>query len=546
MDENNISELMDNLFNWDIEDNDSLIEHIENMSSKDFSEAVVNAQKDKSYNSKINIPCNTDEDLVNTLLEKIWTLHNDLSGEEFKKFWDCIGFTNDVSVWGGEAWAPRVLPNGSVLFRNHHRVVGIDDITTGSLQITSSDLRSQLVEITEKIQNSEEYEEDNVFAFSLIHYDENGITWTNNIPESLSDFGNTLVLINRGLLDDLQNENDSQVDNSIIFDPIVYEAANNARSGHAIIKVFKDMSLVYSTHRASDDYDTIVEYFSYYLGEHFDENVVQDEISGDYNAINKRIREMREDLEYDIFYYNAFQDNQKVELRELIEEKLYSDFSRKKAQQVMTIPPMFGSKYNIPSSYYGEKPPFFSKAQEYDGNVFVLEENFSSFSSFNELDENIRNMIETISSEVDCTDVLISFSDNYTFKTEPSSWNTDEIHEHINELKEKLIELFNEEDDWEIGDEEHEQEFFENYGYDFHINMIFVTDHILSPYEAHKYGLKLSKLQESCPNLSVPYIGFQQGYDEGDIDTGNNLLFLTEDDIESINEELEEEDDFII
>lgn len=202
-------------------------------------------------------------DEAEELLRMIERVHAVVSGEEFKSFWSVFRVNLDVSVWMGAPWAPHVLWNGGVLFRNFHRVIGLDHVSA-TIAVSNAALRSFAQDVKEFFDQWEIEEEARIRQFGLLSHNGQGIFWTTEIPDSFSDVGQTLLMLSGQLIESMR-EVVGCCDENPLLSQCVLDATGMSRSGSCIIRVFKERAFIYPLCRVDDDYDTILELFSYPL-----------------------------------------------------------------------------------------------------------------------------------------------------------------------------------------------------------------------------------------------------------------------------------------
>ena len=534
MSDNNLNELVEKLFDWDVED-DSFLTDIENASATELATAIKEVKKERGWRENIRIPVDMNDDVVNTLLIKLEEMRTTLEDKEFKEVWNALIFTNEYSVWGGATWGPKIFHNGGVAIRNHHRVIALDESPVGELSLDNEKIKNDISELVTRLDELKE-EEDNVWSFGILHRDSEGAVWTNKVPDELSKYGQTLIFVQNNILEKAKELNILSDDN-FLNEYNISEAAENSRSGHAVIRVFKDRSFIYSTHRASDDYDTILEVHANYLGEDYDEDVFPIRIEGNGVTTKEIIKEDLADMDFSIFSYDALEG--KDELKELIEKTLYGKYADEKAQQTSHFTPFFSYSHDAPGTYWNNMIPLLEASRSEGGKTFNMLMSATVIKSFETFEDDIRNAIYASVEIVDPKEVKV-----YLSTEENQKLNSVEVYdvdsppykEALEAMKVRMIESYSEAYETDPGeDEDTENEFFTEYGYENQFAVMYILDENVNILDAHTQSLKVSRELENSLSLVVPSIGLYQGYCEGELDTGNNLVFLTQDDMDSVD-----------
>ncbi len=542
--------LVEQLFDNDLENLN--LEIFEKFSATDFHSEVMKQKKERGWNARINIPCNWIADKGDAVLKKILEFKNQCQTEkEFKDFWNIFTASVDISVWGSDVWAPRVLPNGAILIRNHHRVISLDENITGSVDISNVELHKQLKQLeTFALGNLEE--EQFTICFSFIHRTEEGIIWTTKVPDTLSDFGQTVFFLSTEVLNKAKESGQFEEDH-IVFNEFVETAASNSRSGHCVMRIFKEKTFFYSTYRAGDEYDTILENYSYYLGDSPDQDdAMEYEINAESNFIYSFIKENIESQDDpEIFEEETLSNNE--DFRKLFAEKLYDEYSRKKSYQVMEFTPIFGKNWDLPPTYYLPKPPFFELSQKYDGRLVVASFTMEFLSNLenmvSELSDKLSDMVSNImdGSNVKVLSPLAQYENGVDFSEEDIfNYGTQELQKRLLELKSVMNshfeEYINENPNDENDLEANQKDWLDSYGYDYNLTLLIIPQETPNPFTAHKYGIDFSALTESSLNIQIPTYGYYQGYSAGELDTGNSNQFLSQEELQYSPDSDEDED----
>jgi hypothetical protein len=530
-----IKTIVSQLFNNDIENiPEEQLKQIEPIS---FSKEVIKQKLKNGYHSKIKIPANYLIEKVEIILEKINEARLKLNGEKFEELWKCFEFSLDISVWGSDTWAPRLLPNGSLLIRNHHRVIALSEQIQGTLNINNHDLQSQLKDI--EIYSQETLSDDDSTSFNIIHRSQSGVSWIKEVPEELSDFGQTLVFIDKSFIETAR-ENGSFNKDNIIFNDLILNIAENSRSGHCVMRVFKEKTFLYSTFRAGDDYDTILENYSSYLGTEPGEEECTDNFQSDTDFINKYILECISNNEVEIFSTKPLKQNEIMNL--LVDRKIKNDYVTKKTWQIMEFTPFFASSWNQPTTYYGNQIDFWDVSEEHEHKLITVIGDYSTLPNISFGKSAFKTKIKKSISIVPKAKVLVwlptSKRSNSSYKyindEDIFQYDSKELNQRIDEVFKILLDEYrnNLTSETIIEDEKADQkEFLESVGYDYEFALLFITKTTPEPNEFNSFGLKISSVFEGSINIVVPVYGFKQGYCDGELDTGNAYHFLSEDNV---------------
>lgn len=549
LDKKETSEIISSLFDNDIENLD--VDQLKQIDAKDFYKEVIKQKKKLGWKSKIKIPCNWHEDKAIKIVEKLEECRLVLNGEQFEELWNIISTSADISVWGSDTWAPRVLPNGAVLVRNHHRVIGIDDQTSGSIQIFNEELQKQLVKIRAIADEHFNGDEDH-YKFHFVHRSEEGFEWTVNVPEKLSDYGQTLVFISSDVIEKAKKIGEEELgENHFVFQDEVAQAASNSRSGHCVIRVFKHYSFLYSTYRASDEFDSIVENYAYYLGSEPDEGPSYQRVSAEGKFVSSSVRgTLEENDPPEIFNHSILKRGTSI-IKTLFSEKFYSGYSAEKCNQMMQFPPIFGVDTETPSTYYGDEIPFLDYAKKFDGRLIVAKTYYAIFDDVSNLKSQFNDHLSEISTLIEeCTlKVYLPVPGDIKYDKEEDTfeYESKEYKKRL-DLVVKTLKSMYESDSKENPPEEGtdpsqaEKDWLDGYGYDHEFAIFAITKDNVNLSEVHQYGLKLSGILNGSATLIVPTFGFYQGYSEGELDTGNVNIFLTSEQQEGSSEDDDEEE----
>jgi len=540
-----IKSIVTQLFDNDIENISD--EKLKSIDPIDFSKEVIKQKLKNGYQSKIKIPANYLIEKVELVLEKINEARLKLNGENFEEFWKCFEFSLDISVWGSDTWAPRLLPNGSVLIRNHHRVISLSEQIQGTLDINNTYLKAQLAEISTYAQ--ETLNEDDSTSFNFIHRTQSGVSWIKEVPKHLSDFGQTLVFIDKSFIEQARTSELFNEDH-IIFNDEILNIANSSRSGHCVMRVFKEKTFLYSTFRAGDDYDTILENYSYYLGtEPGQEEESNYKFESNTDFIKNYILECISNDEIEIFTTKPLQHNEIMNL--LVDRKIKYDYVNKKVWQIMEFTSFFATSWDNPSTYYGDNVYFWDVSEKYGHKLIAIKGNYSALPNISFGKASFKSKLKKSIAVVPESNILVwlpkdkrnnsSYQYQYINDEDIFPYDSKELQQRIDEAFKILLEEYRSNLNPKVIIEDKkadEKEFLESVGYDYEFALFFITELPPEPYDFNVYGLKISNILEGSISVIVPAYGFNQGYCDGELDTGNAFHFISEQ-----NEEDEDDED---
>ncbi|NCP98411.1 hypothetical protein GW796_00860 [archaeon] len=526
-----INEVVDQLFNNDFE---NLPDFFPKIDSIILAKALIKSKATRTYNSTISLPCDYLEDKIESILIHISNARKKLNGEQFDLLWKIFDANLDISVWAGETWVPKLLPNGAIAIRNHHRVIGISNDTMGTLDYDNIKIRNDLQEVSDYILNNET--ENKEIAFSIIHHNDLGIIWTQTVPKKLSDYGQSVVFISMDLINKMVEDDIISEDNSLL-EQIVNDTASNSRTSHCVLRIFKNKTFLYNTYRASDEYDTILENYSLYLGDNLDEETVHpSKINSDTFSLKIFIKESILDHELpQILETKTLRKD--VILKTLLEDKIYNGYAMKKAYQYLDFIPFFHKYIGQPTTYCGNPQPYFSLSQKHNDNLFVIQSNIDCLTKISGGESKLKKTIQKLINFVPTTKVKIHLplekidSQSIVYDDDIFDLGSKEFDKRIKEffkfVKQEFEKTLNPNENI-INLEDEETSYLEGYGYEYSFALIFITDDAPCIKDCHQYALAMSNETKSNFTLIIPQYGYNQGYSCGELDTGNYMSFMLE------------------
>jgi hypothetical protein len=280
--------------------------------------------------------------LAQAVIQKFSEARLTVTGETFDAAWAVVAFNFDYGVLGGELFQPAIFPNGAVLIRNHHRVIGIDDKPLAILKVhprgLASDLR-RLFRAADKRKITD--------AFFLHRIDKNHVVRQTRPPHRLSTCGQTLALI----------AHDLPIETCKALPATVLDSVRaRSRTGHAVLRFFGDHVFVYPTYRFSDDLDVLLEeYAETYLPDEDSGRPLGVEISGSLRRLNAWFSERT--LSYLRGQDFAFPDETDVmhfHVAQKTTAQTWSSYSGRKVADVTSLPRFFADCADRPVNYSDE------------------------------------------------------------------------------------------------------------------------------------------------------------------------------------------------
>ncbi len=528
-----IKSIVSQLFDGELE---FLPEHFSTIDPIIFSEEII-----KEFNNRhepIKITVNHCVDQSESLLKKIEEARKKLTGENFDKFWECFTISLDTTFFGNTPWTPRVLPNGALLVRNNHMSVCLSESIKGHLSVKSKNLKKDLSLISSFVKSS--LEEDDDFSFSILHRDEEGFEWTKEVPHTLSEVGQTIIFISIKLLEDMLKSGKFEEDN-ILFNPQILNIAKISKSGHCVLRVFKRATFLYSTERASDSVDTILENYSYYMGETtIDEISINKQISYDIEFIKKEIQEtIRKTKNVDIYNTELFKSNSPI--RMFINEKIYTQYTTEKALQINSFEPIFGRYFDRPATYK-DNIEFWNFSEIYNGNIFVIKNLYSLINGFSNFNNQLKDTISKIANLMPNTLIKVHLpleklnyiNENDIFEHETKPYY-ERIEQILNNFKEQFKKEYNNERLAKYQKRElAEKEFLNKISTEINFDIIFILKSQPNIKNCHDFFIECARLIGEEIFANIPSYGFSQQYYANSIGIGNYKQFLTEEEQNNI------------
>jgi hypothetical protein len=499
-----------------------------------FYNETIKEKEKRGYQGKIIIPCNSLVYQSELILTKLEEARKQLTGQQFDGLWDCFEINLDFSIWGSNVWEPRVLPNGSILIRNIQKVIGINEQLSDKLEVRFSALTNDLKELEDTLQNKKFLHEEDTLNFSILHRDENGFIWTRKVPEKLSEVGQTLIFISRDMILRLRANGKLSPNNAFISDKAL-AISKQSVSEHCVFRVFKYSTLMYGTYRLGDEYDTILESYSYRLGDDpLSNEYIEKDVSTDFNFIKKYIKYIVQNEELEIYGTEVLKHNRNIKV--LLADKVCEDYSSKKASQINELKPLFGQYWDRPVSYYGINSQFWNISQLNKGYMFLVNFSFyylpSAKKTLQDFKETVGKVISQSEKHLKPLLYLPITELSYLNEEDVFEYGTPECDARMELVSKKLSKnpsqtiSFEESANYE-NEEIATKEFLAMSGSEYKVYILFVTPTAPIIEDCHQFGIQVSKYMDNSLTIHVPNYGFNQGYSSGNLDAGNSTQYLT-------------------
>lgn len=527
IDTKQISLVVKQLFEGNIEDINNDFSSIDPII---FYNETIKEKEKRGHHGKITIPCNNFLEQSELILTKIEEARKKLTGAQFDEFWNCFDISLDFSIWGSNFWEPRVLPNGSVLIRNIQKVIGLSDQVSNKLDIRSNTLTKDLKELATILQNKKILHDEDTLSFSILHRDENGFIWTKQLPSILSEVGQTLIFISKDLIVKLKANGKISQNNIFISDKVL-EIAKKSVSEHCVFRVFKYSTLLYSTYRLSDEYDTVLESYSYRLGDDpLSNEYIQKDISTDFSFIKKYVKGTIQNENHEVYNTELLKNNRVIKV--LLTDKLSEDYASKKALQINEVKPNFGYYWDRPVSFYDAHSQFWNISQLHKGYMFLVNYSFHYLTSSSKILSEFKQSIEKIISQAENkfkTLLYLPIKElNYLNEEDVFEYGTPECNARmellVKELSKKSIQDIPSSEF--VNEEVSNKDFLTMNGLEYKVHILFVTPTAPLIEDCHEYGIKVSKHINDSLTIHIPNYGFNQNYSSGNLEEGNYSQYI--------------------
>jgi hypothetical protein len=469
------------------------------------------------YRHKMKIACWGGSEILQTVMDMLAQAQPKVTGEVMSDAIEALEVSLDYGVWGGEVFEPRILPNGALLIRNHHRVIGIDEVPTLQLRLDHAGLRAELERI---LAGADAASDDATPYFFAIHRHDSGeVSISKALPEALSAWGQTLLFMGTEL--------DFDASEALAE---VRTVAEGSRSGYAVLRVFADHTWVHSTSRFSDDLDTVLEeHADVYLSE-WDEPYPLD-VGIDHGHVKQRVASrVRELCANDgierpsgvmgYYFDYLFSDPDH-----------YQSYASRKAAEIHSLTPWFASQPDRPVHYYTDNDPFWSLSEHFEHRLAAVRVPMQLFAS---IDDFGKRFVKALTQRYFTPDRFPPH--RLKLLLEDPRWASEEdlldldapaakkwVKAQAKAMKTQLAEALAHDPEADAEEAEHDILYYGST--EVCVVMLFEErpDHVA----LNAQFKALSGEVDGGGQLNVPGVGFCQGYDCGGYDTGNAPTLLT-------------------
>lgn len=492
---------------------------------KDFAKQVAAYRK---RHGKLLVWCNTSDRYAVALFKKLDAVRRALTGEKFAEFWCHFTFSLDAAVTEGEAWAPSILPNGAVLFRNHHRIIAVSDASAGALCVSPQVLHAQLEALAEFYRARSYAPETGVFG--LIHHGEAGVAWTSVVPDQLSAVGQTLVYLSRTFIEDARACGQFGPRHFILDDQVL-AAAKASPSEHCILRVFSNKTFLHTTYWVSDEYDTIQYDYSYYFGEKPDEEGPRRLSMTTYvGAIQYKILEAVDRDGIEVLKHPEVA--RLAGLVPLVTQAIRTEYVREKVSQVTSFAPVFSSSAARPVTCFGEHVPFFDFAAAHGHNFVAVKGEYTKLPSIREGQVALEKQLDSMRTLFGAERALVWLPLEPSEPVSACFIEESDVFEYgAAAYQARLAAVFawmaQHYEDARMADE---RSYLEEGGFPGEFALFFITAEAPELSSLHRLGREASRVMAGSVSVIVPEYGLVQGYRAGALDAGNASRFIRVDD----------------
>jgi len=472
-----------------------------------------NALGSPRYVDKINVSAWADASEANLIFSMMDKALPELTGAEMESAMSAINVHLDYSVMmGSHSFMPVIMPNGALLIRNHHRVLGLTDSPQLSLKITTEALLTELQLILDGVYL--DGSEESRIQFLIIHRDIDGsVQVSQKLPLELSLWGQTLIFIGSSL--DLSASD-------FLNDSGIRNVCDESRSGIAVLRTFGGRSLVYGMERVSDELDTVLEEYADRPLEDLDEPLDLS-VCLDYKKMGLRVSERTLERLHisEIKKFRSFMryyiDNM------MISTDNFDSYASQKRRQIMSLQPIFALLPNRPVHAHLDLDPRWEVSEEHDHCVVFIELPMSLFESLEifeqEFEQRIKNLLK--SAKLPKHDVRLFTSDNDFFDSKALvKLGTKAAGKWVKETLQKLLA-----EKEEMGVDEDEDLFG---SVNICTNLVLIFDHRPDLIMIDRAMKQATESNDCDIEVHLPHMGFSQGYECGGYDSGNVQMLLTQ------------------
>lgn len=515
-----INEFVDNLFTTEnIESMDSWPDDFDSIDSIKLVKAIAGS-KHLGKKFVLTNP-HSDSERLNLLLDKYNEARPKVTGEIFDKAFNALKISFDYGVLGAEEFQVKAFVNGSILIRNHHRVIAIDKRPHSVVRVSSQKLRKELNTWVKSIPESD----GGVDPFFMIHreepkngvYSASSIVMTKSVPKELNEFGQTLVFFGKGI-------DTSGI--SCLSGADIPGCKENSRIGYVMLQVFRDFVFVYGMFRASDEYDVLLEEFSSAGFFEYDEPVKVKFPSHDDSLeyIGSMVLELAQNAS--VGYLDATDAMGYYIKSRLTDPYNRSSYAREKYKQICCITPRFHHHWATPVSFFNNGNQYLDISKELDHKIVVLNLTRQSFNDLTQIGSGFGEFISGPSFRHlgICTKKYISTKqDEISEMGDISEFGTEPAKKWLKDLFESLREETKTEID--NGSGELDENAF-SMDAEFCIRVLMVFKEMPLPEAVLRFIKEYTLTNSNWAEIYIPAIGACGSYENGEEDESNLENFV--------------------
>lgn len=470
-----------------------------------------NAMGTADYSNRINVAAWGDADGANELLTLMDEARGKLTGDEMEDAMSAINIHLDYSVMTSDPFNPVIMPNGSLLIRNHHRVLGLTDSPQLNLKVSAQELRAELESILEPGEFDGSLE--SRLRFFLIHRDtEDRVYASQNLPEELSPWGQTLIFVGPKL--DLSKS-------KFLAQSDIAAVREDSFGGIVVLRTFRQRTLVYGIERCSDSYDTVLEEYPECLFEALDERMELN-VCLDYSQLVRRVSERTlERLEHsNIKKFHSFMRCY-VDHMIASENNSYS-YAREKLHQIISLQPIFACFPDRPVHSYTDFDLRWDLSESLNHRAVFIELHMDVFESLDTFEREFELRVKAFlkSLKLPKHEARLSIADGEYFSEECLvKLGTKEARKWVQDTAMMLRA------EKEGSGYEEDEDLFGSVTTS--TNLVLLFDHQPDLLIIDKAMKRATEEQGFDIEVHLPYMGFSQGYECGGYDSGNVRMLLT-------------------
>ena len=455
-------------------------------------------------------------------LQIIDTMRENLKETEFQKIWKSLylelSLTSEIKNL--PPFEPRFIERGEIAFRGKNGIFHVEHTPLDSIEMSHKKLRSIIKKLHSKI-ISEGQHLINESHFCIIHHSDTGVYWTREVQKEFSISGQTLIMLPLFMIDMWPKKSSER--------EVLLKIAKFSRSKMALIRVFKDRFFVYPTFDDQYESNNSFEFKSDGIAQYSD--YAETTFGQDSPKVSDPKKKLKTAIAKEISK-TCNRLHLSDALKSLIIENLKSKYIPSITYDHQGDKSFFSNNPNQPVSYSG--PPLFYDLVTADkGTLIVFEMSFCVANSVDffarKLQKNIQNALGKYLDG--SAKVLFKNHDGPSGEKIFYNWGSSELNEKLLVLQKSLKKDFRSHiakmDPKYFHKETDEKDFLDL----FDLFVLVELDCDVSPTKLQEDTLSLSKEVTGRLLARIPKYGYEQGFQDGDLDTGNeNFLVHSNDD----------------